>query len=115
MSSSIAIFYIAFYHAFGVCAISVWHNALPIKLEGKRNFTNQRVQKIDFPRILEARFLRQRKSQKIFQRKSLQNVQSIQFAANRIQNSHMRSGNFKGLARFAQGPQHYFNVITTRR
>lgn len=116
MSSSIAIFYIAFYHAFGVCAISVWHNALPIKLEWEREIlSNQRGQKIDFPRILEARFLTQRKSQKFFQRKSLQNVQSSQFATNRMQNSHMRSGDFKGLARFAQGPQHYFNVITTRR
>ena len=67
MSSSIAIFYIAFYHAFGVCAISVWHNALPIKLEWEREIlSNQRGQKIDFPRILEARFLTQRKSQKFF-------------------------------------------------
>ena len=39
MSSSIAIFYIAFYRAFDACAISVWHNALPNKVGmGKRNF-----------------------------------------------------------------------------
>lgn len=116
MSSSIAIFYIAFTTHLAYAIFRYATTRFLIKLEWEREIlSNQRGQKIDFPRILEARFLRQRKSQKIFQRKSLQNVQSIQFAANRIQNSHMRSGNFKGLARFAQGPQHYFNVITTRR